>query len=61
MILRFSDGSTQTIYLEDNNTGYQVVEIEPVETNYVQFVIDSVYYGSKYDDTCIADIEILGY
>lgn len=61
MVLRFSDGSTQTIYLEDNNTGYQVVEIEPVETNYVQFVIDSVYYGSKYDDTCIADIEILGY
>ena len=23
--------------------------------------IDSVYYGTKYDDTCIADIEILGY
>ena len=33
----------------------------PLETSYVKFVIDSVYYGTKYDDTCIADIEILGY
>ena len=47
--------------LEDNNTGYQVVNINAVETSYVKFVIDSVYYGTKYDDTCIADIEILGY
>ena len=59
--LRFSDGSRQTIYLEDDNTGYQVVNIDPVDSNYIEFTINSVYYGTKYDDTCIADIEILGY
>lgn len=61
LTLQFSDGSSQKINLEDNNTGYQVVNINAVETSYVKFVIDSVYYGTKYDDTCIADIEILGY
>lgn len=61
LTLQFSDGSRQKINLEDNNTGYQVVNINAVETSYVKFVIDSVYYGTKYDDTCIADIEILGY
>lgn len=59
--LRFSDGSRQTIYLEDDNTGYQVVNIDPVDSNYIEFTIKSVYYGTKYNDTCIADIEILGY
>ena len=61
LTLQFSDGSSQKINLEDNNTGYQVVNINAVEKSYVKFVIDSVYYGTKYDDTCIADIEILGY
>ena len=61
LTLQFSDGSSQKINLEDNNTGYQVVNINAVETSYVKFVIDSVYYGTKYYDTCIADIEILGY
>ena len=61
LTLQFSDGSSQKINLEDNNTGYQVVNINAVETSYVKFVIDSVYYGTKYDDTCIADIELLGY
>ncbi|MGM9532536.1 NADase-type glycan-binding domain-containing protein [Intestinibacter sp.] len=59
--LRFSNGSTQTMYLEDDNTGYQIVNIDPVDSNYVEFTINSVYYGTKYNDTCIADIEILGY
>ena len=61
LTLQFSDGSSQNINLEDDNTGYQVVNINKVETSYVKFVINSVYYGTKYDDTCIADIEILGY
>ena len=61
LTLQFSDGSSQNINLEDDNTVYQVVNINKVETSYVKFVINSVYYGTKYDDTCIADIEILGY
>ena len=59
--LIFSDGSRQTVYLEDDNIGYQVVNINPVDSNYIEFTIKSVYYGTKYNDTCIADIEILGY
>ena len=59
--LSFSDGSSQSIKLEDNNTGYQIVNIKPVKSEYVKFTIDSVYYGQKYNDTCIADIEVLGY
>ncbi|WP_455543588.1 NADase-type glycan-binding domain-containing protein [Intestinibacter sp.] len=61
LTLTFSDGSSQNIYLEDDNTGYQVIDINPVKSNFIKFTINSVYYGSKYDDTCIADIEILGY
>lgn len=61
LVLRFSDGSSQVIYLEDDNTGYQVVDIDTVDTSYIKFTIESVYYGSKYNDTCIADIEVLGY
>lgn len=61
LTLSFSDGSSQMIHLEDNNMGYQIVDITPVKSDYVKFTIDSVYYGSKYNDTCIGDIEILGY
>lgn len=61
LILEFSDGSTQTVYLQDNNTSYQTIQISPVDTTYVKCIINSVYPGSKYNDTCIADIRLLGY
>ena len=61
LVLAFSDGSTQTIYLEDNNIGYQTIQINPVDTTYVKCIINSVYSGSKYNDTCIAEIKLLGY
>ena len=31
-----------------------------VETDAVKVVIDAVYPGSKYDDTCLAEIEVYG-
>lgn len=61
LILEFSDGSTQIVYLQDNNTSYQTIQISPVDTTYVKCIINSVYPGSKYNDTCIADIRLLGY
>jgi hypothetical protein len=33
-------------------------DIPPVRTTYVRLVIDDVYPGSKYDDTCISEIEV---
>jgi hypothetical protein len=31
-----------------------------IETTYVQVVIDEVYPGTRYDDTCLAEIEVWG-
>ena len=38
----------------------QVREIEPVETTYVQIIINEVYPGSTYDDTCLAEVQVWG-
>lgn len=38
-----------------------VVWSAPVETDYVLLRIASVYEGSVYDDTCIAEVQIIGY
>ena len=31
-----------------------------IETAYVQVVIDEVYLGTHYDDTCLAEIKVWG-
>lgn len=62
LTISFSDGSSQVAYFEDNNTGYQTVEINgDVKSSYIELSLDSVYYGSKYDDTCISEVQVLGY
>ena len=37
-----------------------VVFNRPVSLRYLELFIDSVYKGSKYDDTCIAEIKVYG-
>jgi hypothetical protein len=32
-----------------------------VEMTFVKMVIEDVYPGSKYDDTCLAEIEVWGW
>ena len=60
--LYFSDGSEQKIYLDDDTTSYQTVDIYGgVKSSYVQISIDSVYPGTKYNDTCISEVQVLGY
>lgn len=62
IILTFSDGTSQTANLSDDNTGYQVINLsQPVQTSCLTITIDSVYSGYKYDDTCIAEVVVLGY
>lgn len=58
MIVEFSDGTAYTLNLDDACLDYQTFEFEKiVYTESISFVIEDVYYGSKYDDTCITDIE----
>lgn len=37
-----------------------VILNRPVQARYVEIFIDSVYKGSKYDDTCIAEVYVYG-
>ena len=55
--LHFSDGSFRKIEIEDRQA-MQFFEIDPIRTTFVKLVIDAVYPGSRYDDTCISEIEI---
>lgn len=55
--LHFSDGTTQKIELEDKQA-MQFFEIDPIRTAFVKLVIDAVYPGDLFDDTCISEMEI---
>ncbi len=53
-----SDGVQQTFTLTDD-FGKQTITFDtPVETDSLIFTIVSVYSGSKYEDTCIAEIQL---
>lgn len=57
--IMFSKGDFVELAFEDVR-GVQMKDIPPVTTTYVQLVIDDVYPGSKFDDTCISEIEVWG-
>lgn len=62
IMITFPDGTSQIANLSDDNTGYQVINLsQPVQTSCLTITIDSVYSGYKYDDTCIAEVVVLGY
>ncbi len=54
--LEFSDGSTQSVTLQDLMQEQTVSFSAPVNTSYVTIVIESVYEGSKYEDTAISEV-----
>ena len=56
--LRFSDGSEIPIILEDNNE-FQTFTFPEKTTDYVILVIESAYKGTKWDDTCISEINFI--
>ena len=53
--LEFDDGSSESFTLSDSKEP-QTFTFSSRDTCYVRFVIDSVYEGDKYDDTCISEI-----
>ena len=58
----FSDGSSQIATLKDDETGYQVINLsQSMDTSYITLTINDVYRGYKYNDTCIAEVVVLGY
>lgn len=58
VMLEFSDGTRQTYALQDINGTQEIVLDTPVTTDYVAMTIESVYQGSKYEDTAITEIAI---
>ena len=57
--LRFSGGEAVTIDLADA-ARMQYLDVGPFRTTSVELVIEAVYAGSTYDDTCIGEVAIWG-
>ena len=55
-LLVFSNGKRITLDLKDTPQ-MQYFTFEPVLTEKVRLIIESVYPGTKWDDTCISEIE----
>lgn len=57
--IEFSNGESINAKLLDNIMDFQDINLEKaIITNSIKFIIVDVYKGSKWDDTCISEIEI---
>ncbi|MCD8144042.1 MAG: zinc-ribbon domain-containing protein [Oscillospiraceae bacterium] len=56
LLLTFSDGTTETVWLEDVNATQTIVLSQARETSSVTLTIQSVYTGWKYEDTVISEV-----
>lgn len=54
--LEFSDGSKSIITLQDTSKP-QTIAIRK-KTRTIRLIIDAVYRGTMYDDTCLSDVEL---
>ena len=60
--ITFSSGETITMLLSDDNMELQAICLpEEIKTDSIDIRIISTYPGSKYDDTCISEVEIMYY
>jgi len=61
--LIFSDGEQVELTFKDER-GVQLMPLArapiPIETTFIKLVIEEVYPGSTFDDTCVAEIEVWG-
>jgi hypothetical protein len=61
--LIFSDGEQVALNFEDVR-GIQVISLArtptPIQTTFIKVVIEEVYPGSTFNDTCLAEIEVWG-
>lgn len=56
LTVRFSDGSEQTVTLQDVNGSQDISFDGPAETSSITLTIASAYPGSKYEDTVISEL-----
>lgn len=54
------DGKKQTLDFDDAGHFYTFSSKKPVAASEVKLIIDSVYQGSKWQDTCISEVEFYG-
>ena len=54
------DGKKQTLNFDDAGHFYTFSSKKPVTAKQVKLIIDSVYQGSKWQDTCISEVEFYG-
>lgn len=54
------DGKKQTLNFDDAGHFYTFSSKKPVAAGEVKLIIDSVYQGSKWQDTCISEVEFYG-
>ncbi len=60
----FSDGERTTVDFADARGPQEIAMVRApgpnVETTFVKIIIDEVYSGTTYDDTCLAEIQVWG-
>ena len=54
------DGKKQILNFDDAGHFYTFSSKKPVTAKQVKLIIDSVYQGSKWQDTCISEVEFYG-
>ncbi len=57
MELSFSEGEKRIIELKDNSRTYQIFKVGRIPSKWVRLKILDVYKGTKYDDTCISEVD----
>lgn len=59
--IEFSEGEQKVVELKDGVLDYQKIKLGEIKTKWIKVVIIDVYKGSKYDDTCISELEFWCY
>lgn len=59
MEIKFSDGSTQTAILQDEQ-GFQSVELGGVQTEWVMVTVTDAYGGDVWEDLAVSEVRVYG-
>ena len=59
MKIEFSDGTTETVVLQDQHAPEVVKLAKPKETSKVRLFVKGIYRGNTFNDTCISEVQII--
>lgn len=58
VVVNFSNGKSQEFILLDGTLGFQALKLpKPVKVDSLKITIKDIYQGTKYNDTCISEIQ----